>query len=552
MNVQSVIFGIIGGLGMFIIGMKFMSDGLQNYAGGRLRKILQALTSNPAKGIIAGLTVTAVIQSSSTTTVMLVGFVNAGLMNLQQAISVILGTAVGTTITGQLIAFQIHKYALPAIGIGTPLYLFAKGKKWKTAGQVLLGFGLLFYGMSIMKGTFSFLKESEAIQNYFVLFSKNPFLGLLAGTLITLVVQSSSATVGITMALAGAGLIDFYGAFPIILGDNIGTTITAVIASIGTNLSARRVAIAHTIIKVIGASYMMALFFVQIDGVPIFLKLVDFITPGNAALGQNIERHVANSHTLFNVIDMFLFIPLIGIVAKLSKMVVRGEEEVVEHGAKHIDPRMLEVPSIAFEQARMETIRMARIANEMIDYSMAGFFDKKKFKLRRVLDRESVLDELQKEIIEFLVNLEEKELTKEDSIKSSSLMHLVNDIEKIGDYAENIVLLAQAKIDEKVKFSEEGEKELKTMYEEVSAMCKNSVEAFEKRDYDLAKKVLESEAKVDVYKVKFRADHIRRLKNGQCDSAAGIVFVEIISNLERIGDHGMKMANWLLNERGAV
>ena len=205
-----------------------------------------------------------------------------------------------------------------------------------------------------------------------------------------------------------------------------------------------------------------------------------------------------------------------------------------------------------FEQARNETIRMARIANEMIDYSMIGFFDPKKFKARKVMDRESVLDELQKEIIEFLVNLEEKEKTKDDSIKSTSIMHLVNDIEKIGDYAENIVVLAQTKIDEKIKFSQEGMKELETMYKEVSMLCKNSVDAFEKQNYDLAKKVLESEAKVDMYKVEFRANHIKRLKTGQCDSASGIIFVEIISNLERIGDHGMKMANWLLNEKEAV
>ena len=308
METQQLIFGLIGGIGLFFIGMRFMSEGLQKAAGDRMRRILETLTNNRVVAVFVGLTVTSIIQSSSATTVMTVSFVNAGLMSLQQAIGVVLGANIGTTITAQIIAFKIHHYALPAIGLGVGLRLFAKNPKWRSIGEVIMGFGMLFFGLSLMKDAMSPLKDSQVVRELFIQFDGNPLLGVLVGTIFTVLMQSSSVTIGITMALASSGLLSFYGSVALILGDNIGTTITAQLASIGTNTTARRTAQAHTMFNVIGVVYVLLL-------MPYFLKLIDWLAPGNPdflistaaqterfgmELGDNpyIARHIAMAHSL--------------------------------------------------------------------------------------------------------------------------------------------------------------------------------------------------------------------------------------------------------------
>ncbi len=332
---QQLIFGVLGGLGLFLFGMKIMSEGLQKIAGSRMRKILGALTNNRLVGTLVGVAVTVIIQSSSATTVMVVGFVNAGLMSLVQAIGVILGANIGTTVTAQLIAFKVTKYALPAIGIGVGFKLFSKNKKWSYIGEILLGFGLLFFGLTVMKNAFDPLKTSEEFRQLFMMVGDNHLLGILIGAILTMIVQSSSATIGITIALAISGILSFEASIALILGENIGTTITANLAAIGTNLAARRTALAHFLFNSLGVCYMLAFF-------PFFLQFVSSITPGDAdfviqtqeqaarmggTIGDKpfIARHIANTHTMFNIINTIIFLPLVGLLAKLSTLVIRGK-----------------------------------------------------------------------------------------------------------------------------------------------------------------------------------------------------------------------------------
>jgi phosphate:Na+ symporter len=341
---NNIFFGVVGGLGLFIFGMKIMSEGLQKIAGRSMRRILEMLTKTTIAGVAVGAGVTAIIQSSSATTVMLIGFVQAGLLSLKQSIGVVLGANIGTTITAQIIAFKIHKYALPAIGLGVLLYFFIPRKKLKYIGQVILGFGLLFFGLAVMTSVFGPLKSSPEFRQFFVTFSKNPLLAVLTGAVLTMIVQSSSATVGITMTLAAVGLLDFVTAFAVILGDNIGTTVTAQLAALNANITAKRTAWAHTLFNLIGAAYMLILLNVKINGQPIFLYFINLITPGNVWAGQNIERHVANSHSIFNIVNCIIFIPLAGVMAFVVTKMIRGEVEVIEHGTKYLDNRMIITP----------------------------------------------------------------------------------------------------------------------------------------------------------------------------------------------------------------
>ncbi len=377
---QKLIFGLVGGLGLFLFGMKIMSEGLQKVAGSRMRKILSALTSNRIVGALVGIAVTAIIQSSSATTVMVVGFVNAGLMSLVQSIGIILGANIGTTVTAQLIAFKITKFALPAIGIGAGFKLFAKNRKWSYFGEILLGFGLLFFGLSVMKSAFDPLKTSDEFHQLFMAVGNNHLLGVLIGAILTMLVQSSSATIGITIALASSGILSFDASVALILGENIGTTITANLAAIGTNLAARRTAFAHFLFNSLGVCYMLIFF-------PFFLHFISSITPGDAdfviqtqdqiarmggEIGDKpfIARHIANTHTMFNIVNTIIFLPLVGLLAKLSTLVIRGREENVEFHLKYLDNRVLSTPPIALAQARSETRRMAQIAREMVDETL--------------------------------------------------------------------------------------------------------------------------------------------------------------------------------------
>lgn len=544
------IFGIIGGLGLFLFGMKIMSEGLQKIAGKSLRKVLEFLTKNTFMGVLAGTGVTVIVQSSSVTTIMLIGFIQAGLMTLRQSIGVIYGANIGTTVTAQIIAFKIHKYALLAIGAGVFLNFFVPRKQWRNFGQALLGFGLIFFGLQVMTAVFGPLKSSPEFTQLFVTFSKNPILAVLVGAGMTMIVQSSSATTGVILVLAGLGLIDFKIGFALILGTNIGTTITIQLAAIGANITAKRTAWAHTLFNVFGSLYMLALFKVKIGGQPMFLYFINLITPGNAFAGENLPRALANTHTIFNITNCLVFLPLTGILVFIVTRIVRGEEEIVEHGTKFLDKRMLVTPEIAIAQSKKEITRMGAYAQEMLQLSFDSIFDEKNSvrqkKFQSIKQRETVVNDLEKDIAAFLIRLDQQSLTEEQAKTTAGYLHLIHDIERIGDISENIMDLVEMRADENVSFTEMAHKELHNLFKNVEDAVGSSLLAFEKWDRDSAVKSLEIEGRVDAIEQEYRDNHIRRLNKGECSSTAGVIFLDILSNLERAGDHANNIARKIL------
>jgi phosphate:Na+ symporter len=556
---QKLIFGLVGGLGLFLFGMKIMSEGLQKIAGSRMRKTLGALTSNRIMGTLVGIVVTAIIQSSSATTVMVVGFVNAGLMSLVQSIGIILGANIGTTVTAQLIAFKITKYALPAIGIGAGLKLFSRNRKWSYLGEVVLGFGLLFFGLSVMKGAFDPLKTSEEFRQVFMIVGNNHLLGVLIGAIMTIIVQSSSATIGITIALASSGILSFEASVALILGENIGTTITANLAAIGTNLAARRTALAHFLFNSLGVCYMLVFF-------PFFLNFISSITPGDAdfviqtqdqvarmgaEIGDKpfIARHIANTHTIFNILNTIIFLPLVGLLAKLSTLAIRGKDEEMEFHLKYLDNRVLNTPPIALAQARSETRRMAQIAQEMVDGTMAFLQDNDLKRIAGLEKKEELTDILQKEITDFLVSLSQKSITQETSREVASMMHMINDLERVGDHCENLWTLSRRKIDQKIVFSEIAMREIAEISELTSHFLSTIIKALEEKDTGIYDEAYRLEDNIDDLEEALRNNHIKRLNTGECTVNSGLIFIDMLHNFEKIGDHTFNIAKAVVGKK---
>ena len=556
---QNLVFGVLGGLGLFLFGMKIMSEGLQKIAGSRIRQILAALTNNRLVGTLVGIAVTAIIQSSSATTVMVVGFVNAGLMSLVQSIGIVLGANIGTTITAQLIAFKITQYALPAIGIGAGFKLFAKNKKWSYVGEVLLGFGLLFFGLSVMKTAFDPLKASEEFRQLFLIVGDNHLLGVLIGAILTIIVQSSAATIGITIALASTGLLTFEASVALILGEIIGTTITTNLAAIGTNLAARRTALAHFLFNTFGVCYMLLFF-------TLFTNLVASITPGDAdfiiqtqeqaaRLGGEIgdkpfiARHIANTHTLFNVLNTILFLPLVGVLAKLSTLAVRGRDKEAEFHLKYLDDRVLNTPPIALAQARSETRRMAQVALEMVDETMTFLQDNDLKRLSALEKNEALSDALQKEITNFLVALSQTSITQESSKEVASMMHMVNDLERVGDYCENLWLLSQRKLKQKITFSEIAMNEMADIAKLTRDFLARIVRALEEKDVGVYAEAQLLEDAIDDLEERLRNNHIKRLNTGECTVNSGLIFIDMLHNFEKIGDHTFNLAKAVVGRK---
>lgn len=556
---QKLVFGLLGGLGLFLFGMKIMSEGLQKIAGSRMRKILAALTNNRIVGTLVGIAVTAIIQSSSATTVMVVGFVNAGLMSLVQSIGVILGANIGTTVTAQLIAFKITKFALPAIGIGTGLKMFSKNKKWSYIGEVLLGFGMLFFGLSVMKEAFDPLKASEEFKQVFMVVGNNHLLGVLIGAVLTIIVQSSSATIGITLALASSGILTFEASVALILGENIGTTVTANLAAIGTNLAARRTALAHFLFNTLGVCYMLLFF-------PFFIKFISSITPGEAdfiiqtqeqvarmggEIGDKpfIARHIANTHTMFNIINTLIFLPLVGLLAKLTTMLIPGREAEVEFQLKYLDNRVLSTPPIALAQARSETRRMAQVAQDMVNETLEFLQDNDLKRIPALEKKEELTDILQKEITDFLVALSQTSITPETSKEVASMMHMVNDLERVGDHCENLWLLSQRKMDQKISFSDMAMAEIAEISEITKAFLERIIRALNEKDQGVYEEAHKLEDAIDDLEEKLRNNHIARLNTGECTVNSGLIYIDMLHNFEKIGDHTFNLAKAVVGKK---
>ncbi len=553
---HNFLFSLIGGLGLFLFGMRTMSDGLQKVAGDRMRKILAALTNNRFVGTLVGLAVTAIIQSSSATTVMVIGFVNAGLLSLVQAIGVVLGANIGTTITAQLIALNISEFALPAIGLGAAIALFAQDKQKSYWGEVLLGFGLLFLGLSLMKQAFDPLKHSEEIRQIFTLIGDYHLLGVFIGALLTIIVQSSTATIGITLVLATTGIIGFEASVALILGENIGTTITANFAAIGTNLAARRTAFCHFLFNAIGVAYMLMF-------LPAFLGLVDMLTPGDAdALIANqaqaellggmigdkpfIARHIANAHTLFNVINTLLFLPFLGLLAKFATLVIRGQERVGKLQTQFIDSRVLNTPPIALGQARRETERMGKVTLEVLQQTNLFLESGELKKIKELESREELIDHLHQEITDFLVALSQKSVAARTSREIAVLLHVVKDFERIADHCENLWNLAQRKIENRIAFSEIGLTELAEISGVTEEFLGLVVAEIEAGSNAIGATAMAYEGRINDLEKNLRNNHIDRLNTGECSVRPGMIFIDMLHDFKKISEHTYNIAETVM------
>jgi len=549
LDVKTSLITVIGGLAIFIFGMKLLSDGLQKVAGERLRSVLQLFAKNRFVGMATGAAVTGVIQSSSATTVMLVGFLNAGLLRLEQALGVILGANIGTTVTAQMIAFKLKTLALPAIAVGVAINLVAKRKSLQFWGQAIAGFGILFLGLTTMSAVLKPLSKSNTVMEMIGRIDcapgadggislAAPLIAIAFGTLVTVLVQSSSASIGLLMAAATSGLINFWTAVPILLGDNIGTTITAHLAAIGGGTPAKRAAVAHSIFNVAGALTMFVLFFVPWPGGgrPVFLELVNRITAGDGFGGENIERHIANAHTLFNTLNAAVFLPLLPLLAWIVKNTVRTtadpEEEII-----YLEPHLLETPALALERAMAETVFMARLARKSIGQSFGAFAKADLVGQSDLEKREDKIDQRQEQITSYLVKLTQRDMREVESRQIPLLIHTVNDLERIGDHAENLVELAERRVKRKLKFSEQAQEQLAGFYGLVDDMFGNVIEAVEKADHQAAKRALDFEQKINAMENELQHGHQARLEAGDCDVISGVVFLDMVANLEKVGDH---------------
>jgi len=515
--------------------MNLMGMGLQKVAGERLKKLIEVLTNNRFMGVIVGTVVTMIVQSSSATTVMVIGFVNAGLMNLSQSIGVIMGANVGTTVTAQLIAFKLEDIAPVVIAIGVGIWLFSSKKKNKEIAEILIGFGILFVGMSFMGDHLKPLAKSQVFNDMMTSLTNNPLLGILVGFGLTTIVQSSSASIGLLLALASQGFISIDIALPILFGDNIGTTTTALLSSIGAGKTAKRAALMHFLFNVFGTIiFMIALQY------PI-KALVLRLSP------DDIQRQIANAHTFFNLTNVIIQFPFAGLIVLAAEKLIPGKDEEMG-GLKYLDPRIIETPSIAVGQAAKEVLRMAKMVKNNFRTSIDSFYKKDEKLTQKVFQEEQRINQLEKDITQYLVELSNAPLTDEQHATVTTLFHAINDIERVGDHADNLAELAQYRIDNKLWFTDEALDELQIMFDKVESAFANSLTAFKTADSSIAKKVIDAEEEIDLMEKQYRANHIERLNRQTCQPSSGIVFLDVISNLERIADHSSNIAEYILLE----
>ena len=539
LNVQQMLFEFLGGLGIFLYGIKFMGDGLQKSAGDRLRDLLDRFTTNPIMGVLAGVLVTILIQSSSATTVITVGLVSAGFMTLRQAIGVIMGANIGTTVTAFIIGIDIGEYALPIIALGSILLFFFKSKKVHNVGQIVFGFGALFYGLELMSGGMKPLRTLEAFHDLTVSMSSNPILGVVVGTVFTVIVQSSSATIGILQGLFSEELINLDAALPVLFGDNIGTTITAVLAAIGASVAARRAAAVHVLFNLIGTTIFLIL-------LKPFTLLIETL---QGKMDLNPEMTIAFAHGIFNSTNTLIQLPFVAVLAWIVTKLIPGEDAVAEYKAKHLDPVFIEQsPSIALGQAKEEVLRMGAFSlrglEETVQYLKTG----NQKHSESAYQLEDAINNLDRKITDYLIKLSTSSLSAHESNEHTVLMDTVRDIERIGDHFENVIELIDYKQANKVSITDSAMADLEQMFKLTISTVKEALQALDHNDKIAAEHVVKKEEEIDKMERKLRKQHILRLNEGVCSGQAGIVYVDIVSNLERIGDHAVNIAEAVLGE----
>lgn len=545
MKYVNIIIPFVGGLGMFIYGMQIMAQGLENAAGNRMKTLLEVLTKNKLMGVLLGAAITAVIQSSSATTVMVVGFVNAGIMNLTQAMGVIMGANVGTTVTGWLVSsVEWAKFLSPstlapiAVMLGVIIMLTGKRRSAKDISSIVVGFGLLFIGITTMSSSVAPLKEVPAFCNLFVTLGHSPLLGILTGAVVTGIIQSSSASVGILQSLAAAGLIPFRAAIYIIMGQNIGTCVTAIMSSLGAKKNAKTAALMHLLFNVIGTVIFSVIAIV-------YFELINTA----AGLGNITQTQISTVHTIFNIGTTVLLFPVSNWIVKLAKKIGRVDEAEQDRGVVLLDDRILQTPGIALQSTIKELIRMGEIVKESLEVARTVLFTLKEEDIQFLKDEESTVDNLSAGITEYAIKLSSLQISEKEHQEVSHILQLVSDIERISDYCENISEFAETLYEKKVGFSEIGKEQLQGMLDICIDSYVYALESYEKQSKEIALKVIEKETQADDLEITLRSKHIKRLANNQCNTEAGIVFLDTLVCLERISDHARNIAEEVLENQ---
>lgn len=544
---MELLFYCLGGLGMFLFSMKCMSDGLQALAGDKLRDILEAGTKTPIRGVLTGTLVTGLIQSSAATTVLAIGLVNARLMSLRQAIGVIMGANIGTTVTAFLIGFKLSDYSLPIVFIGAALLFFCKKEKLVHLGTVILGFGLLFYGMDVMGQGLKPLAEFPQFTALMLFVEDNTLLGVGVGALLTAAIQSSSAFIGIMQELAYQGVMTYNQVVPMLFGSNIGTTVTALLAGLGTTLNAKRTSFINLLFNTLGTFIWLPLFMLGIF--PFMVETVAGFMGGWEMM--NVKMQVAVTHGMFNISNTILFLPFVAVLDKLVCKLIPEKEEHTDWATqpKYLERRLLNSAPMALSCASREMLHMGRYANESLEYAIDYYFLHGEDDKNEALRREETVDMLEQAITNYVVEVTHNhDLDQVLSKRSYMLLQAVGDLERIGDHAENLIELTDYCLENKIEMSKSANDGLREMMELVQDAVRDALEALRNNNRDLAIKVIEQDDRVDVMEVELRKGHIARLNAGACSAGAGAVYLDILSNLERIGDHAVNLAQEVLEQ----
>lgn len=546
-NLQ-IAFELLGGLAIFIFGMNMMSDGLQKIAGKKMRHILSILTKNPIMGVLAGGLATAVLQSSSATTVMVIGFVSAGLMPLAQAISVILGANIGTTLTAQIIAFKITDYIWPLVFIGFIIYFLGKKERTKYIGQSIFAFGLLFVGLNTMSEIMKPLAKSPVFLDLFDVVADSPSLGVLLGAVMTLVVQSSSATIAVLQNFASqpaadgvTSILGLENAIPILLGDNIGTTITALLATLGQSKNAKRTAAAHSVFNISGSIVFMCI-------VPYFATFIRWVSPSGTEIDV-IARQIANAHTAFNILNTLMWLPFIWLMVKLVMWIVPGEDEKVKEAKpKYLDENLINQPTIALHMTALETMRCGIAAEEMIHEIKTALINNDRRSLEKVGHSVAAVHNLHDKIVGYIANmLSSGTLTNEQARQTAGIMHIVSDIGRISNRCKEISEMTLEKIDSKCLFSDKANNEIDDSFKLIERMLRKSLIALSIGDKAIASEVIEERDNVSALEMRLRKKHMERLNDGICTEEFTQLFTSALHNIERIGYHCLNMSESVLD-----
>lgn len=524
------VLSLLGGVALFMYGMQLMGENLQRVAGAKLQKILEKLTGMLVMGVALGTMVTAVLQASGATIVMAIGLVNAGMLNLQQAFGVTMGACIGTTMTAQLVAFKLTDYIMGIVVIGYMMQVLAKRSRTRSLGMVVLGFGILMTGMELIGMAMKPLAQMEWFAPFVVKIAEHPFMGLLLGLFGTVLMQSSSASIGIVIALALQGLISLDAALPLVLGANIGSATPAVLASLTGTKTAQRLSLANVLFKVIGVAVAMLF-------LPQFETFVEWLTPGHS-----VAREIANAHTIFNIINTWLFMPVTTPFLKFVEKLLPEQGEIIPMKPVYLDEKMIHTPAVAMNLAQKEVLRMGYIARKNMVFALdsLGHFNKKKVKY--VLAHEPIIDKLESDITAYITKIAYTELSEDLADKHTDLLHAVNDIERIGDHAKTLADRSVQIVEEQILFSEEAKKELKTLGKMVVEVNSMALRALAANDPKLAAQAVTRAQDVKEYQKIIRENHISRLSQQLCSPTNGAMLMELLINMKRASDHSKNVA----------